>query len=87
MRVAVGESGGELLIEVRDDGTGFDPETVTVSHGFGLTGMKERVSLVGGTLSIDSGEQGTLIAARLPARRRDLTGEDVAQPESERAAS
>ncbi|HEV3318831.1 MAG TPA: GAF domain-containing protein [Solirubrobacteraceae bacterium] len=64
--VAVTESDGELSIEVRDDGAGFDPETT--SHGFGLAGMQERVTLAGGTLSVESGERGTVVSARLPAR-------------------
>jgi signal transduction histidine kinase len=68
VRVAVGESGGELLIEVQDDGAGFD--TDAASQGFGLIGMHERVSLAGGTLSISSGEHGTLVKACLPARGR-----------------
>jgi|CZKG01.1.fsa_nt_gi signal transduction histidine kinase len=66
-RVAVRESDGELLIEVKDDGAGFDP--LTVDKGFGLAGMKERVGLAGGTLSVASGEGGTLLTARLPIRR------------------
>jgi signal transduction histidine kinase len=71
VRVAVGESEGELLVEVQDDGAGFDPDAA--SQGFGLAGMRERVSLAGGTLSISSGEHGTLVRARLPARSRDQT--------------
>jgi len=43
VRVAVSESDGELLVEVQDDGAGFD--THAASHGFGLAGMHERVSL------------------------------------------
>jgi signal transduction histidine kinase len=66
VRVAIRESDGELLLEVQDDGAGFDPETG--SPGFGLAGMRERVSLAGGTLSLDSGEQGTLVRVCLPAR-------------------
>jgi signal transduction histidine kinase len=69
VRVAVDESGGELLVEVQDDGVGFDPETA--SRGFGLAGMQERVSLAGGTLDVDSDERGTLVRARLPAHRHD----------------
>jgi signal transduction histidine kinase len=64
VRVAVAESEGKLLVEVHDDGTGFDPEAA--SDGFGLAGMRERVSLAGGTLSIDSDERGTLVRACLP---------------------
>jgi signal transduction histidine kinase len=66
VRVVVGESGEELSIEVQDDGTGFDPQTA--SRGFGLAGMQERVTLAGGTLSVESGDWGTLVSARLPAR-------------------
>ena len=69
VRVAVGQADGKLLIEVQDDGAGFDPELA--SEGFGLAGMRERVSLVGGTLSIDSGERGTLVSACLPARQAE----------------
>jgi signal transduction histidine kinase len=64
VRVAVKESDGQLLIEVQDDGAGFDPDLA--SDGFGLAGMRERVGLAGGTLSIDSGAHGTLLKACLP---------------------
>jgi signal transduction histidine kinase len=72
VRVAVSESDGELLVEVRDDGAGFDLETA--SHGFGLAGMQERVSLAGGKLSVDSDVRGTVLSARLPAHHRDPAG-------------
>lgn len=46
----------ELLI--RDNGVGFDPASVTCrdgqARGLGLTGMRERAELSGGTFSIDS---------------------------------
>jgi signal transduction histidine kinase len=64
VRVAIGGSGGEVSIEVQDDGSGFD--TATKTAGFGLAGMRERVSLAGGTLEISSGEQGTLVHVCLP---------------------
>jgi signal transduction histidine kinase len=86
VRVAVGESGSEILIEVQDDGAGFDP--ASASQGFGLAGMRERVSLAAGTLEIESGERGTLIVARLPARRSEQPGERVLREDSaEQAAS
>ena len=46
VRVAVKESDGELLIEVQDDGAGFDPDLA--GEGFGLAGMRERAALAGG---------------------------------------
>jgi signal transduction histidine kinase len=69
VRVAVAESQDELRIEVHDDGSGFAVETT--GTGFGLAGMRERVSLAGGTLSVSSDERGTLVSAQLPARDRD----------------
>jgi signal transduction histidine kinase len=71
----VGETGEELSIVVRDDGVGFD--TDTTGEGFGLAGMQERVTLAGGTLDVTSGEHGTVVSARLPAR----VALDLAQPE------
>ena len=85
VRVAVSESEGELVLEVQDDGCGFDPNLA--SEGFGLAGIRERVSLAGGTLDIDSDEHGTLIRASLPARRRDPARGSRFQSGSEQAAS
>jgi signal transduction histidine kinase len=66
VRVLVRQNDGELSIEVQDDGQGFD--TSAQSSGFGLLGMNERIALAGGTLSISSDANGTLLAARLPLR-------------------
>ncbi|MFC0110555.1 histidine kinase [Kibdelosporangium aridum] len=44
---------GDLLIEVADDGTGFDPSAPRIA-GLGLTGMRERMRRIGGQLVIDS---------------------------------
>ncbi len=65
--VSIGEADGELVVEVKDDGKGFD--TASVDQGFGLAGMRERVGLAGGTMHVESSEAGTLLTARLPARR------------------
>jgi signal transduction histidine kinase len=51
-------------VEVRDDGRGFDPDAGT--DGFGLLGVRERVSLAGGVLEVASGDDGTVISARFP---------------------
>jgi signal transduction histidine kinase len=53
-------------VTVADDGTGFDTER-TANAGFGLAGMRERVELAGGDLSVAPGAgSGTVIRARLP---------------------
>jgi signal transduction histidine kinase len=82
VQVSVGVQSSEMIVEVRDDGRGFDMDTRT--SGFGLAGMRERVSIAGGTLTIESGEGGTLVQARIPA----LSLDDVVSPlRNEQAAS
>jgi signal transduction histidine kinase len=66
VRVVLRQNDGELSIEVQDDGQGFD--TSVQSSGFGLLGMNERVALAGGTLSVSSDANGTLLVACLPLR-------------------
>ncbi len=60
---------GELELTVSDNGKGFD--TTVPTSGFGVTGMKERVALWGGALSISSeAGAGTKIEATLPLSQR-----------------
>lgn len=60
----------ELLVDVVDDGRGFDPEDVPAASdagGFGLRAMRERVAALGGTLAVESAPgEGTAVAASLP---------------------
>jgi signal transduction histidine kinase len=60
-----------VVLEVRDRGSGFDPDHT--SGGLGLDSMRERAASVGGTLAITSTEgNGTsvrLTVPRTPARR------------------
>jgi signal transduction histidine kinase len=54
----------ELVVEVTDDGHGYDTSLRT--PGFGLPGMRERVYLAGGRLELESGNGGTVVRAHLP---------------------
>jgi signal transduction histidine kinase len=54
----------DALVEVQDDGVGFDIDAQT--SGFGLAGMRERVYLTGGRLELESGPGGTSVRAHLP---------------------
>jgi signal transduction histidine kinase len=60
-----------LSVQIEDRGRGFDPETVlATSRSTGLTGMRERVMLLNGQLTIDSRPGGgTQITAELPLER------------------
>jgi len=49
---------------VSDDGRGFDESEPTA--GFGLAGMRERATLMGGRLKIDSSDTGTVVTAVFP---------------------
>jgi two-component system NarL family sensor kinase len=66
--LSVDEQWARLVVQ--DDGRGFDPDTVTQSVGaghFGLTGMAERVKLLGGRICIQSGPgAGTCIDVSIP---------------------
>ncbi len=56
-----------VTIEIEDDGKGFAPETVAGGTGLGLTGMRERVELLGGTFEVESAPgQGTRIVLTAP---------------------
>jgi two-component system sensor histidine kinase UhpB len=57
-----------LEVAVQDDGAGFDPRG-DAGGGVGLTGMAERVRLVGGTLTVTAKPgMGTCIRAHLPVK-------------------
>lgn len=57
-----------ILIEIRDDGIGFDPEEAVGRTGhFGLVGMRERTRLYNGSLTIESQPSlGTTLKVQLP---------------------
>jgi PAS domain S-box-containing protein len=57
----------QIHLTVRDPGNGFDPEDANKSHGIGLISMKERLNIVNGKFSIESGIQsGTTVHAFVP---------------------
>jgi signal transduction histidine kinase len=66
--IEIAEADGRLEVAVRDDGRGFEPTAPRT--GFGLTGMRERVEMLGGTLAVESSPAGlgTLVRASLPVR-------------------
>lgn len=61
---------GTVSLSIEDDGTGFDVDAaMTDARGLGLSGMRERMALVGGTLGIESAAgRGTRLTASAPVR-------------------
>jgi two-component system, NarL family, sensor kinase len=77
VRIRLSRHSGRVVLEVSDDGTGFDPEThraastpdsgVPPPTGLGLAGMRERAELLGGTLEIISAPgRGTTVRLAVP---------------------
>jgi signal transduction histidine kinase len=66
-RIDVGLSRGEeVVLTLADNGCGMD--MTKHASGFGLSGMRERVEMMGGTFSIETSPGGGFaIEARLPA--------------------
>ncbi len=66
------EHQGTIVLEVRDDGTGFDTSSTFPGH-LGLHSMRERVIHLGGTLEVHSiPAEGTLVRAVLPIPKQAL---------------
>jgi signal transduction histidine kinase len=61
-----------LAFEIEDRGTGFDRDALDEMHSSGLSGIRERVGLVGGTVSIESTPgKGTRLAVCLPVSQAE----------------
>lgn len=71
--VSVRRAGGDLVLEARDDGRGFDPSAVVRPGHFGLRGLAGLVSDSGGSVEVDSATGlGTTVRARVPADTEPL---------------
>ena len=66
VNVDLRESSGEIHLDIRDSGSGFDVDAALQGKGLGLISMRERVRLVNGTIAIDSKPMGgTRISIRV----------------------
>ncbi|MGZ3252681.1 MAG: histidine kinase [Burkholderiaceae bacterium] len=61
---------GSLNVKVTDNGIGIHPNCRRKANSFGLIGMQERILMLGGTLSIGSGNEGvgTVLNVSIPIR-------------------
>jgi PAS domain S-box-containing protein len=71
VRIELRQEDDRLVIEVRDWGSGFDPQTVAEDR-FGLKSIRERARVFGGQATIESRSgEGTRITVELPLLERD----------------
>ena len=70
---------GRLVVDVEDDGRGFAPAEVAKpsesGQGLGLLGMRERIEILGGTLTLDSSPgEGTHVSFVVPIPGQEVSG-------------
>jgi PAS domain S-box-containing protein len=66
-QVELGANESGISLRIMDAGRGFEPDLSNTHAGIGLAGMRERLRLVGGRLSVSSGPlRGTEILAEVP---------------------
>ncbi|WP_256673827.1 sensor histidine kinase [Nocardia cyriacigeorgica] len=63
----------QLLLDIADDGRGFDPAAPGISghrRGYGLSAIRARLQQLGGTLTIESAPgEGAVLSAAIPVER------------------
>ncbi len=71
VRVRLTQKDNELRLEVSDNGKGITPRQIADPKSFGIVGIRERVNLWGGTVSINGKpRKGTTIKVRIPMDNR-----------------
>jgi signal transduction histidine kinase len=61
------ESQGNILLQIADDGIGFDPAAMEQQGGYGLESMRERAKQLGGSLDIGGAPgEGTIVTVEVP---------------------
>jgi signal transduction histidine kinase len=67
VEVELNRDGSWLYMKIADNGIGMQKSTRRKTSTFGLAGIKERISMLGGELQIDSGEaKGTVLSISIP---------------------
>lgn len=63
-----------IVLDVRDDGVGFDPTAQRGRDSYGLTAMRNRVEQIAGEVAVESGRgEGTAISVKVPSGEAKAT--------------
>jgi PAS domain S-box-containing protein len=75
VEVRVAREAGHLVMQVRDDGVGFDPQAARKPESLGLMGVRERAQLLEGTVRIESSPgAGTCVHVQIPLPKAPAGG-------------
>ena len=67
MDICLKESDSHIILEVQDNGVGITPRQATGARSFGLLGIRERATVLGGQVEVAGEEgRGTSLIVRIP---------------------
>ena len=70
VEVTLSARSDDLVVEVRDNGKGFDVANAAKKKSFGLLGMRERAAVLGGDINISTTpHHGTVVRVHIPIKR------------------
>ncbi len=72
INISCGKYQDDLILEIRDNGIGFDSSDIQVPTTHGLRSMRERTELIGGEIQvIGKNNNGTIVRIRMPLKIRE----------------
>jgi signal transduction histidine kinase len=78
---------GTLTLEVSDNGRGLDRDDLAKERSFGIRGLHERASTVGGWVDLSSGARGTTLILSVPLQAAEVAAAWTPSPEQELAGA
>ena len=66
IKISLEKKESKIILEICDNGVGFDPDLVEGYGGLGLKGMRERAEQINSDLRISSGSNGTQVRVEVP---------------------
>lgn len=71
VNISIRSCGSEMVLEIRDNGKGFDVAAIQQQKTFGVLGMRERATALGGRVDIESAPSlGTTVRVTIPVDSR-----------------
>jgi signal transduction histidine kinase len=72
VKITLEEEDSNMVLQVKDNGTGISESKLSDSKSLGLLGMRERALLLGGEFSIRRNDgEGTIVIVRMPLRKSE----------------